>query len=64
MPLVVNLTGSVWFFWVVGKAGEFCVCKGGVLWFCLGGGCGWGRWGVWVREGKRGYSADGLCVGL
>jgi len=32
MPLVLNLTGSVWFFLVVGKAGEFCVFIG---WFFL-----------------------------
>jgi hypothetical protein len=25
VPLVLNLTGSVWFFLVVGKAGEFAL---------------------------------------
>lgn len=29
VPLVVNLTGSVWFFVVVGKAGKILFCWGG-----------------------------------
>lgn len=37
LPLVVNLTGSVWFFLLIGKAGE------------LGGVCGGGRG---VGEGR------------
>lgn len=28
VPLVVNLTGSVWFFLLIGKAGEFFFCWG------------------------------------
>jgi len=26
LPLLVNVTGSVWFFLLIGKAGEFFVC--------------------------------------
>jgi hypothetical protein len=44
IPLVINLTGSVWFFLLIGKAGEFDslfsgVRKGGVCGLC--GLCRW-----------------------
>ena len=39
VPLVVNLTGSVWFFLLIGKAGELGFFVGG--WVCEKGG-GWG----------------------
>jgi hypothetical protein len=42
IPLVINLTGSVWFFLLIGKAGEFPLSTFGVS----GEGCGkWGAWG-------------------
>jgi len=68
LPLVVNLTGSVWFFLLIGKAGEL----GGVcVWGCVrgvgrgegggeggeGGGAAGGKW-----EGK-GKGREGLMSG-
>ena len=45
VPLVINLTGSVWFFLLIGKAGElrlfFKLCNGG----------GMGRFGSLGLEG-------------
>jgi len=64
LPLVVNLTGSVWFFLLIGKAGEWGVCvRGG------GGkvgregrgrerGTGGGRWG----EGEGGEGRGGMGI--
>lgn len=35
VPLGLNVTGSVWFFLLIGKAGEFCPLVGGE-WLCEG----------------------------
>ena len=52
LPLVVNLTGSVWFFLLIGKAGEW------------GGVCGGGRArGGGGRGGGRGCEGGGDVVG-
>lgn len=51
VPLVVNLTGSVWFFLLIGKAGRLC--------------CGlfllrrWEEGGIWVGGIKRGGCGRG-----
>ncbi|TVY52552.1 Transmembrane protein 234-like, partial [Lachnellula cervina] len=37
VPLVINLTGSVWFFLLIGQAGEFCFS-----FFCVFGDLRWG----------------------
>ena len=57
VPLVVNLTGSVWFFLLIGKAGEF----GGVLFFFIsfGGVLGEGDGGG--KEG-RGRGREDSCL--
>lgn len=47
LPLVVNLTGSVWFFLLIGKAGE------------LGGVCGGGERGGRREGGRDGESGEG-----
>jgi len=64
LPLVVNLTGSVWFFLLIGKAGEL-VC-GGVEAVGRGGERGEGRGGMgrWLgeKEGK-GKGREGLMRG-
>lgn len=31
VPLLINITGSVWFFLLIGQAGEFRLCKRGLL---------------------------------
>jgi hypothetical protein len=49
IPLVINLTGSVWFFLLIGKAGEFPFSTLGAS----GEGCG--KWGAW---GELEVSAD------
>ncbi len=51
VPLGVNLTGSVWFFLLIGKAGEFCFLWGG--W----GGLEWrdGEGGGRVRGDGKGH---------
>ena len=63
VPLVINLTGSVWFFLLIGKAGEWRVVFLGV---CGGGWVGWfggrvlegeGRMEVWGREGRDGMKS-------
>jgi hypothetical protein len=47
VPLVVNLTGSVWFFLLIGKAGEWGF-------FCSLGGCaGWGLWDGWGEKRRK-----------
>ncbi len=49
VPLGVNLTGSVWFFLLIGKAGEFWrgFSLGERGWGGGGGGGGWGLRGAW-----------------
>ena len=62
-PLLVNLTGSVWFFVVVGQAGRFGI-GGGVFFF--GGGLGWGEEreeGEGKGEGRGGEDGDGVLGG-
>ena len=50
LPLVINLTGSVWFFLLIGKAGEF-IFFFGVFFSWVGG----GRWACEgrIRVGKE-----------
>lgn len=51
VPLVINLTGSVWFFLLIGKAGEldfYLVLEGwvlGMVGWSGGDGNGWCLWG-------------------
>ena len=68
VPLVINLTGSVWFFLLIGKAGEWRVFFGGD---CGGGGVGWfgGLGFVWEgrvefrgRKGRDGTRNPGIRV--
>ncbi len=51
VPLVVNLTGSVWFFLLIGKAGEFGEVFVRWISFLRGG-------GVVLWSGPRGRASD------
>ncbi len=49
VPLVINLTGSVWFFLLIGKAGEFEA----IFWIRVMG-LGWVGLMVWGLEERGG----------
>lgn len=53
IPLVVNLTGSVWFFLLVGRAGELGLFFPGWLGGCWGGRKGGGRGRIRRWEVRR-----------
>lgn len=60
IPLVINLTGSVWFFLLIGKAGEYfsaLLVRPGFGCWLLDGGCGVcgaaERVGEWARREER-----------
>ena len=56
VPLVINLTGSVWFFLLIGKAGELRTMSG-IMQYGLDGSLWWiGR----SRRGEGGIRAGGL----